>query len=609
MKKESPIKYEPCIAIIVCTAISFIIKPYTGIRHDSILYLGQALYNNHPDIFSKDIFFEFGSQASFTVFPQIVGSLLKAVPPDGLFLWLSIAGRFLFFLSSAYTINKIFPSENLYTPLLSLAIFPSFYGMGWIISYNEPFFTGRTLAEPLVILSIGFLIEAHKKAYLTSFCLAFVIHPLQSLPLAVFTCAHSIKSNKLKIAVISTAIIAGILFLKLFEGQPPFDIYDNLWLSWIDEPNKFVFLKNWETKDITYTGISLLVLIESKRLLTDNYNRVLTASITTGVLGLIFTLIFCDVAKSVLATSIQPWRGLWIMQWAAAIFTPLLIKNIYKESHDKALFLATAILLGTTSSSLISTPVAAVILIALYFSWNSVSPHVGKKIAALIRISIALSVVISSANYLTIVINNTAEATEIRIDSLILKSPLFLAMIFITTQIIIEKRAKPIKPVLIAIIIYSFITVDSRSDWTKSIEKNANLKPFTNIPRNGQVYWPGELLPIWLVLKKPSYLDDLQRAGLLFNRETAMEANERYETSSIIPLQLQICKIIEDHVKEKECQIDSKTIQEVCRSSKGIISNIIIPYEIDFPNREQWELTNSTGKVLNTYFSYQCKYE
>ena len=53
------------------------LHPYHGIRHDAILYLGQSLLRWRPEQFGQDLFFAFGSQAQFTLFPQILAWFLS----------------------------------------------------------------------------------------------------------------------------------------------------------------------------------------------------------------------------------------------------------------------------------------------------------------------------------------------------------------------------------------------------------------------------------------------------------------------------------------------------------------------------------------------------
>jgi hypothetical protein len=64
------------------SALLLLTHAYSGIRHDSILYFGQALLQLDPSTFSKDLFFEFGSQAQFTVFPQLMAWAMQHATPS-----------------------------------------------------------------------------------------------------------------------------------------------------------------------------------------------------------------------------------------------------------------------------------------------------------------------------------------------------------------------------------------------------------------------------------------------------------------------------------------------------------------------------------------------
>ncbi|UWU56157.1 hypothetical protein NDR96_14460 [Stenotrophomonas maltophilia] len=94
-----------------CFALALVIylRPYTGIRHDATLYLAQALRLLDPDIFNRDLFFVAGSQADFTLFPQLLASLLRHFQPGDLFLVLSLLGRIAFYGASWYLIRALFP--------------------------------------------------------------------------------------------------------------------------------------------------------------------------------------------------------------------------------------------------------------------------------------------------------------------------------------------------------------------------------------------------------------------------------------------------------------------------------------------------------------------
>ena len=74
----------------------YYLRPYYGIRHDGALYLGQALLRLDPGNLSSDLFFKYGSQADFTVFPYFVASLLRHFDAASVFLVMTVSSLALF---------------------------------------------------------------------------------------------------------------------------------------------------------------------------------------------------------------------------------------------------------------------------------------------------------------------------------------------------------------------------------------------------------------------------------------------------------------------------------------------------------------------------------
>lgn len=53
--------------------------PYTGIRHDAVLYTVQALNFLHPQNYAGDVYFLFGSQDDYTLFSPLYAALIALI--------------------------------------------------------------------------------------------------------------------------------------------------------------------------------------------------------------------------------------------------------------------------------------------------------------------------------------------------------------------------------------------------------------------------------------------------------------------------------------------------------------------------------------------------
>ena len=60
------------IAAIALLAFWLIARPYRGVRHDALLYLGQALRRLMPDRFANDLFLQVASQEKYSFFSPLM---------------------------------------------------------------------------------------------------------------------------------------------------------------------------------------------------------------------------------------------------------------------------------------------------------------------------------------------------------------------------------------------------------------------------------------------------------------------------------------------------------------------------------------------------------
>src|SRR5476649_2688108 len=68
---------EGVLGLLLACLAWLLVRPYQGVRHDGILYLGQALHLLHPDILGHDLFFSHGSQDQFTLVTPPLAWLLS----------------------------------------------------------------------------------------------------------------------------------------------------------------------------------------------------------------------------------------------------------------------------------------------------------------------------------------------------------------------------------------------------------------------------------------------------------------------------------------------------------------------------------------------------
>ena len=151
------------ITLVLSLAVLFLLThPYTGIRHDAILYTTQALHNSHPGPFARDLFFQFGSQDDWTIYGKLYSSLIstfgiRASNFAGLF-----AAQVLWWSGMWCLARKLLPAPWHWFCLFLVACMPGEYGSSMGFSYDEIFLTARLPAEGLGLWAVALTLERRK---------------------------------------------------------------------------------------------------------------------------------------------------------------------------------------------------------------------------------------------------------------------------------------------------------------------------------------------------------------------------------------------------------------------------------------------------------------
>ena len=93
----------------LAVVVLLLFHPYRGILHDSTIYAGQALALLDPAPFAHDLFFAYGSQAQFSLFPSLVAHLVQTLGLGNAFLWLTLAGLLAFVIASWGLLHQLLP--------------------------------------------------------------------------------------------------------------------------------------------------------------------------------------------------------------------------------------------------------------------------------------------------------------------------------------------------------------------------------------------------------------------------------------------------------------------------------------------------------------------
>lgn len=595
-------------ALLAVFGIWLIVRPYFGIRHDSVLYAGQALAKLYPDAFSSDVFFAHGAQDAFTVFPSLMSKVFswQGIGTGSvvvllfclLLLWLGIYALFSRFLGRA----------EMVAGFAALAVFPHLYGAQQLFGFSEPFLTARSGAEPLVVLSLAAYVSGSRIVSLLLLGAAFAFHPIIALGGVIVVWCLAIQENPKKILLIIPAL--AVVFLFAFAGVKPFDrllmTFDAEWLQAISEG--IVFLRNWDWVDWNVVFIDVTILVYCLRYADGCFRRLLIATLVGAMGGIVAALLLADGMKNLLLTQLQLWRGLWISHLFSLMLLPWLGRSLLREGKGLVLLALLAALVGEKHEAALPILALAIVigrgqvigeLIQQKYRW------------AVWTVCLALILRASSSTFIALAkaaaprLNNSVEF------ALIFVSMPILAVMLCGISLFLIGRARLLIGFLTALLIFSLGIVywDRRSDWQIYIESAQDpAHPFKQkIAPNDQVYWEKGLEPTWFLLNRPSYYSENQGSGVVFNKGTAIEYAHRKKLFTDIQFAKDICLVASGlNNVDDECAPDKELIHDLC-SEANDLSFVILKNNIGGWAELDWRFIGAGG-VETVYYLHGCAF-
>lgn len=606
------------------TILALLLRPYDGIRHDSILYFGQALHVLMPQELGRDLFFAYGSQSSYTVFPQVLAYWLRWFSPAVV----SMAGILLafatFMVGSALFARIAIPHKLFLFSLLALVILPSGYGGFGVFRFQEPYLTGRSFAEPLVIIAVVAMISGRHWWALLPLIFALLIHPLQALAgFAVWWALLAYGSRRW----LFLPIIFGVAVFALgLINVSPFDKfisrYDREWLEVIAEPNKNVYMTQWPPASWIWLLIDYFLLFTAAPLLTDRVRRYAVSLLGVSTLYFALSLIFVDLFDFVWFAGVQLWRVHWLLHWSALIFVPVVCLHLWenKKKTQLALFLAT--LLVAAPYGPFASVFAALILIPLYFLWPWIAGRVGYKYVLLLHFALIFSILGTYTRYLLYLVGFRGvwdfvpdwSKLILGLTHPVVLLPIALGGLYLWLQKASYRAS--IVVVLLISIIGAISMWDQRSSAKKLIESTQSSSEIFGhaIEPGATVFWYADLLAPWVLLQRPSYWSDLQQAGLLFNRGTAIEAHRRESILQPFLMQAELCRIMDNlNKKYGSCEVDISSLHEPCHDREIRLDYLILPHLLPIKKLGEFYLDDglkwNAGALADggRLYLYSCK--
>lgn len=605
--------------VLVVLMLWLLARPYVGLRHDGVLYAGQALLHLAPAAMSHDIFFVNGSQDKFSVVSPLLAAMYSRWGLDLVQIVLPAICQVALLVVVMFLLRPL-PALERWLGLVALAVLSHVYGGFGIFSFGERFVTGRTLAEPLALAALALLLYDRRAWAALAGLVAAALHPLVALPALVVGWLLLIHRDR---RWLWAGLLALVPLSLAWAGRPPFDgllsTYDDDWWRLVEMANGQVLISRWGIVDWQIVALDLGALVAASVMLPSPLHRLTKAVAITAVALLVVSAVGADALRNVLITQLQLWRVLWLAHLLSLACLPALVWRLW---HRGACGQLACLALGT-----------AVVAVNglweqgwVFLLWSAATlllPRLGKPLrppvlrlakATTLMALLGLSLVLAAGN-----------ADALRSYHGALDAPNWLLLAFTMPALslplagaLFTAWGRGQASALLALIVTIFgllcavTTWDRRTAWTRYIEAGLQREhPFAaSIPETAQVYWHENLPATWLMLRRASYMSDAQGAGLLFNRETALEFGRRRDEFSPLELQARVCSIMavlngEAHDRE-DCTPTEAVVERLCTIDRG--PDFMI-FERRLPRGviASWTFS-AADEASHTYYLYDCQH-
>ena len=618
------LRIPPLAGALLIAALWMIARPYRGVRHDGILYLGQTLAHLMPKSIGQDLFLAYGSQDNYSIFSMVMAPLVKhlgvAASEYGVLFACQAA-----FVAACWLLTAELPSRFLrWCAMLALISLPHAYGGEGAVGFAEPFLTARVMAEPVLVLSLAWLLRGRMAAALAAMLLAIAIHPLIALPALgtawIYLCLQD-RRWCWGVLPIAFAALAGAL------GLAPFDAlwrrYDPAWLASVKFANSLVFMANSSLLDWTPTLFDLGVLcLAAERLAGSAMARLIKALLACTLAFTILWGLGADLLHDVLLTQLQLWRVFWLTHLLALLLLPALLLDFWGRGlvgrWCAAAFVLAAVAVGANLPTGWLCVAWAALSWLLLRSGAPVTP-------GLVRLATGASILA-----MLVATGLLGWRTEAAVASFgdrfngTSRTQIVLGLSLVTAvvgYVVLRGLGAAVKWRIMAVAAVLGLAAcgsswwDQRSDWQRFVENGFEEQglPFDGlIPPDATVYWDSSLLEPWLLLHRAQFYALEQGGGVLFNRRNAIEFEARKKVVAPLLVQRSVCQTVAkltgaDLSDVATCAPTPEVISEVCHQ-KGHPDYLVIQTGLaDIPgSTATWKFRPDDPQKTRIYRLYEC---
>lgn len=613
-------KYRIYLLWILFLCTWAITHRYGGIWHDGVLYAGQALHHLDPTRFTNDLFFLHGSQDRFSIFSNGYALAIRLVGLGAASLVLMVIAQGLWIIATILITRAVLPKEAFWWGILAIAAVDRTYGSEAVFAYAETFVTARVFAEPLVLIGLYALVKGR---YLGSFIALFIaasIHPIMAIPGIVTGLAYVLSAARLRALVIAGAAVLACIVAGSEWLPPLFRPMDMEWLTISKMRNPFIHLEHWKISE-WMEPLSWSAMIYFAAQISDNPHKALWRAVifSTGA-GFALSLVATEW-PIILLIQTQTWRTGWLLKVMGVLATAYIFRWAVQRQYIDRLFVALLVLCGTAFED--GGAIAAWVL-ALSYSRLRSSGHVEawvhahKSLTTLVvglALVPALGLALLDMRYATSYLTQELTPSGISFRASLTDFDRSLLIIAIASCLmLLSFRAGKLAFGLAATVI-ACIAILSSLVWSRLPGLNSeDLLPFPPPPpelraaveRATSVYADLPLAYIWFLLRTSSYASHHQAAGIVFSRQTALEASRRISSVELLQPGERLEWQSTPRQTSEHRPPNRQSLIRVCSDSKLgaiLLRQAVLGYTAD----SEHPITLQAGRPRITLYLYDCE--
>jgi len=577
---------------------------YFGIHHDGLFYAIQAIARDNPAAFRGDLFFAFGSQDDYTLFSLPYARLAEAVGLGRAALLLLVTAHLAWALAAVLVARQWLHGTSLWLGLALLFGLPRQFGSMEIFHYAEGFLTARSWAEPLVLLAVAASLGSRPWLALSATVGAFLIHPIIALAAVMFVAAFHVQPNGR--TVVAVAVGAAVLAFLL----PPAFLMDAEWMELVRRRAPFVLLDTWEwgelLEPLTWIGILLVAASGAE----PRVRRVCRALALTGAAGL-YLAALGTATHAALLIQAQPWRVLWLLKVVGLLALAGIFAQRWQRSAADRWLLAGLAAAAMTANTL-GGPVALLLAAIARYAWSSGTPPALPRwlpaaggIALGVIMIESLLALIQQLAMIAYRFAGIAQGMPQGDLAAFLEGPLALLLPATLWLLLRFADRRPRAAALLA----AGLLLLAASGWYRARDPLQQLlfarspeRPFAGaIAPTATVLWQDNFLYTWFLLRQGSYASMQQSVGVVFSRQTALEARRRLGRVTAMTGVAEVTANASPFAGQGRGAATRQSLTELCRDP--VLDSVVLRQGLEDDEAPRWQ-----DPVTGTpWFLHRCR--